>query len=210
MERSNGLLGLVLGVLLAIAVAACAGPTAVRDLDHEAITLGSLSTKGISFGYGSLLVSGTVVGIDKNGLTIDVEAHGYYKVLCGAPGNDNWAPGQNPASASSPSFFPYSETARGRLVFDGDDVEVENPPVDVIDPAVACANARWRVKLADDDVFYWTGVTLRFYDRLEISGTPKIVQVYSCVTTKLDTPPADPSDPPATVYCDLVSEVKTR
>ncbi|CAN5705638.1 hypothetical protein BH23DEI1_BH23DEI1_25000 [soil metagenome] len=170
-----------------LVLAACSGPlAALDDGAHDVVTLGSLSTKGVSFGLGSLITSGTVTGIDRNGLTIEVDAEGYYELLCGNPGGSRFvAPGVNPVAAVVGSAeFPYSSTARGRLVFDGAEAIVLDAPTlaeMTLSAAALCPNAGWTIA-AKDDFFYWTGVTLRFYDEIGDLDGPVIVQEYACVS----------------------------
>jgi hypothetical protein len=140
---------------------------------------GHISLSRVSFSIGSLKASGTLTGVGKQDVIVQLEASGTPLITCTNQGG-NQAPGQNPPKVSASGNQVLSgnkpHTKNGKIEFT--DVETENPTD--LDPIVfGCPNENWTASI---DFVFWENAKITV---LAFDNQDKILveQDYTCTTT---------------------------
>jgi hypothetical protein len=127
------------------------------------IGLGSITGNGYAWGFG-------------NDVTIVLSGAGVPVVTCAAPGNDNLAPGQNPARVSAHDSAKDTDDpnkTKGKFHFD-----LEAQPVLLSPVEMGCANNNWTATI---DFVFWDTVTVSVLSNK--TGKVLYQQSSTCVTT---------------------------
>jgi hypothetical protein len=138
---------------------------------------GAIRLSGVTFKLGSLIAEGTLTGLGKQDVVVQLDASGFPVVTCTNQGG-NQAPGQNPPKVSASGqqlLFGFDLTRKnGKSPFG---VETNDPPV-LSAIEYGCPNNNWTAQI---DFIYWTNATIKVLD-LE---TQELLasQDYTCTTT---------------------------
>jgi hypothetical protein len=107
----------------------------------------------------SLACSGELVGLGNADLVISLRSDAVATFLCGAPGNNNVAAGQNkvPFTASGSQTIPGSAIKNGRASFN---VFAPTTPPTATPEQAGCPNPNWHVIRANDIDFANINLTI--------------------------------------------------
>ena len=128
--------------------------------------------------FPTLNATGTMTGLGKDDVIVQLQASGFPEVTCTNQGG-NQAPGQNPPKVSSVGDQyldgDISETKNGKSPFNVTTDPADLGSLDAI--AYGCPNDNWSAQI---DFIYWTDATITVFD---LGGNELQSQDYTCTTT---------------------------
>jgi len=144
----------------------------------SALAGGSVKLTSITFGLGSLIADGTLVGLGRTDVTVVLDASGDAVITCVNNGSNDVAAQSYPRLTSS-----------GRRTLPGNDplrkngwasfgVETNDPEYLAGDIA-GCPNSNWIGRI---DFIYWTNATVSVYDTA--TNVLLLKQNYACTTIR--------------------------
>jgi hypothetical protein len=140
---------------------------------------GRVQFSSISFSLGSLIASGTLVGLGNQDVTVVLDAAGIPEVTCTNQGGTK-APGQNPPKVSSrgtQSLIQATYSKNGTSPFF---VEAPNSQTALSAKVLGCPNNNWKAKIT---FVYWTDAVVTVHAGSS-AGAVLLTQTYACSTTK--------------------------
>ena len=128
--------------------------------------------------FPTLNATGTMTGLGKDDVIVQLQASGFPEVTCTNQGG-NQAPGQNPPKVSSVGDQyldgDISETKNGKSPFNVTTDPADLGSLDAI--AYGCPNDNWSAQIY---FIYWTDATITVFD---LGGNELQSQDYTCTTT---------------------------